>query len=231
MWKWFFIVVLCFNKVKHELCQDIVNINRSIHRSGFHREITIEGIVTFNKEEKDLIKNYVLIIEKFPNDVFIDPYEIHSKLLEKILINDTVNIEEPTYRSSPLEVFIYVPIMENKFVFTLPIHLRYQRIQNCYNESEDYYKNVQLPQPLLYLARENFQGSLEGLNFPCFGNSIEICKWIPLKVKKNLTISIKVPVGCAEHKTLVIVITIFIITITTIKLLNIILDIHKKKEQ
>lgn len=210
-----------------------MQVNHEILRQGYHRELYIGGNNVYNETKSNKIVNgQLLIVENFPSGMYIDPYELKSKnLLEQISFNEVINIEEPAYRSPSLEVYVYVPLIDEKIsTFILPVHLRYQRPKYCYSNSGSYYETIVLPSPKIYILQETTGYDCSSTaTFPCQRNSSDICHWIPVKAQKDIPFAINVPVGCIEHEVWIIAVTSIVIIATVVKVAHTVIFTRSNK--
>ncbi|XP_078266751.1 phosphatidylinositol-glycan biosynthesis class X protein isoform X2 [Rhinoraja longicauda] len=105
-----------------------VSLNRSIVKSGFHRELVID-VRLGDGAHPDCC---IMIQEQLPRGLYVDPYELAS-LREhnaKIFVQKRIDIEAPEYLSTAHMVIIYLnPNTSNPGYFTglVPVHVRYHR--------------------------------------------------------------------------------------------------------
>jgi hypothetical protein len=126
------------------LCHKDAIYTRTVEGEGFHRSLVTNILLRKSQKPKrhDLTQCSLLIVEKFPSNVYIDIDELNSDIYFPsrygVLLKESVNTEKPEYNSKPFEVYIYLNTYNNiqcsnganetydcQISFRMPFHIRY----------------------------------------------------------------------------------------------------------
>ncbi|XP_021571315.1 phosphatidylinositol-glycan biosynthesis class X protein [Carlito syrichta] len=196
-------------------CSEII-LKQEVLKDGFHRDLSIK--VKFGESIEDLQTCRLLIKQRIPTGLFVDPYELASlrerNITEAVMVSENFNIEAPNYLSKESEVLIYArqdSQCSDCFQAFLPVHYRYHRPHSKDGET---FVVVNNPDLLMYCDQE-FPiltcWAQEEVTTPCDLKNSDICQWKNMKYKsvfKNVTLQI--PVGLTIHTSLVCSVTLLI---------------------
>ncbi|XP_078266749.1 phosphatidylinositol-glycan biosynthesis class X protein isoform X1 [Rhinoraja longicauda] len=183
-----------------------VSLNRSIVKSGFHRELVID-VRLGDGAHPDCC---IMIQEQLPRGLYVDPYELAS-LREhnaKIFVQKRIDIEAPEYLSTAHMVIIYLnPNTSNPGYFTglVPVHVRYHRPTDV--EETNTLVILTNPHLMIHCPRDNlvqasWNPSMSEL--PCSLRNPSTYRWVNVTYQNvGEILTLQVPVGQKKHALIV----------------------------
>ncbi|KAK2090938.1 hypothetical protein P7K49_030222 [Saguinus oedipus] len=146
--------------------------------------------VKFGEGIEDLQRCRLLIKQKIPTGLFVDPYELASlrerNITEAMMVSENFDIEAPNYLSKESEVLIYARQDSqciDCFQAFLPVHYRYHRPHSKDGETFTVVSNADL---LMYCDQE-FPilkcWAHSEVAAPCALENEDVCQWNKMKYK------------------------------------------------
>ncbi|XP_004557238.2 phosphatidylinositol-glycan biosynthesis class X protein [Maylandia zebra] len=175
------------------------SVRVELNKKGFHREVTTT--VEFRSKELSSVK--VLLIHRWPRDVYVDPYQLASLSDQnnwKILLDSAIDLEVPAHKASGFVTYVYpfsTGPTSKLFKVTIPIHGRYHKP----SFDGKMLKSVDIEVPELLLRSEKCAqlSSLEPhtvVDAPCTASNSSTCSWVKVKPQQDLNpVSFQLPVG------------------------------------
>ena len=170
---------------------------------------------------------WLLIEENVSSSFFVDVYQLERSKIQ-FYFEEYIDIEKPEYQSSNHTLLIFVPISSRNLCnaeTNIDWHIRYHQ------PSINSHINLNLPKPKLYIfcnsskpdISDNYTESLCHINknissiAPCpvasSGLNNFLCNWLQLKNVQIQDVQFHWPVGNSNHQTLVVVFTLFIVSL------------------
>ncbi|EGC33454.1 hypothetical protein DICPUDRAFT_36695 [Dictyostelium purpureum] len=175
----------------------ITKLERSIKKSGFHRELVSNVTIKSPPTLKIPRECKLLFLEHFDQGIFVDRYEVDE--IErfggpKVNIYQLIDLEKPSATStqnyiSVVKEFTVNSEPEQTIQVTLPIHLRYQ---NPINSNQDAYRNTHISSPMIFIQCEPTNSVTESKS--TFDHWKLITSFSPL-FEHTKSLFIDVPVG------------------------------------
>ncbi|XP_014668413.1 PREDICTED: phosphatidylinositol-glycan biosynthesis class X protein-like [Priapulus caudatus] len=189
-----------------------VYLDRYLNKAGFHRDlqtkVSVRGID--GKQQCRL-----LLIETIPSGVYVDLYQVAAMQTQggpEVYSSQTIDVEAPEYLSTQHTLHVFANFNssytgELTADVTLPIHGRYHRADTL----QFIEVVIKHPQLLIYCAKFGSLGCTGNnvVKAPCDSTSKSTCNWLPVLYKANKrNLSMFVPVGQVQHRTMVAVVTV-----------------------
>ncbi|XP_033894495.1 phosphatidylinositol-glycan biosynthesis class X protein isoform X1 [Acipenser ruthenus] len=177
---------------------------RRLINNGFHRELVSHVQCAAAVPEG----SQVLLLEKLPQGVYVDPYQLTSAqehsdtqcLCVQVLLASEIDLEAPAYLSSGFSALVYAsldPQCSGCFTTTLPVHARYHRPAGS-GEAE---QRVSIESPRLLVRAEESTLPLacpqnKVTEAPCTAQNHSLCVWLEIHYQQELeAVSLQIPVG------------------------------------
>ncbi|PFX22606.1 Phosphatidylinositol-glycan biosynthesis class X protein [Stylophora pistillata] len=225
----FFIFVLSLESCStgEKICNQAV-VERTQQKSGFHRDLITYikwDILSSFGEHYNLLDCQLLLVEKFPSGVYIDPDQLKNEVEfggPEVLFKESVNIEALAHHSSSNEMLVFPKITIDskmdilKANITIPIHLRYHQAAK-----DAKFASVLLPPPQVLgrcpngVAFPTDRCGSDPVQAPCDAKRLSTCDWIALKLRSKdqsesrMSLVLQVPIGQTEHSLPIIALTVF----------------------
>ncbi|XP_068599849.1 phosphatidylinositol-glycan biosynthesis class X protein [Brachionichthys hirsutus] len=181
------------------------SVSVEINKKGFHRDV----VITIELSPDALSGFRVLLAQRWPRGVYIDPYQLASLSNQsdwQILLDAAIDLEEPAHKTSGFVTYVYFTHegpTPSQLRVTIPIHGRYQK-PSC---DENAFALVEIePLELLLWTESGMQcdagGSLTVVDAPCNPDNLSTCAWVKLKYCKDRgPLGLQFPVGDGSLET------------------------------
>jgi hypothetical protein len=208
-----------------------MTMKRSLHKSGFHRELATQIRLSNVKElTPDISKCSLVLVETLSEDYYIDRDEVEG--LERFegnnhfdFFTNGIDIERPAYTSTQHVVVVTsnnkISDPEATYAINFPIHLRYQMP----SLSGETHRETYINKPLVYLKCNNTQPSSSACKvpphiddlIPLFKNDNKVeslaqrCRditWIPIESDHVIeSLEVSIPTGQLQQDCMVTLLT------------------------
>uniref|UniRef100_A0A3P9QAB7 Phosphatidylinositol-glycan biosynthesis class X protein n=1 Tax=Poecilia reticulata TaxID=8081 RepID=A0A3P9QAB7_POERE len=172
------------------------SVSLELSKKGFHREVT----TTVELRPTTLSGASILLLYRWPNGVFVDPYQLASlgdQSNFEILLDSAIDLEVPAHMTSGFLTFVFPSHTGSAPSFlklTIPVHGRYHKP----SFSGEAFTSVHIEPPDLLLRTEKlFDLPIRAnLDAPCTVSNSSRCSWVkkPLQ-QESSTVSVMLPVG------------------------------------
>ncbi|XP_029002248.1 phosphatidylinositol-glycan biosynthesis class X protein [Betta splendens] len=173
------------------------SVSVEIGKSGFHRAVTATVELS-----SDVGEIQVLLIYRWPNGVYVDPYQLFSLSHQsgwQILIDSTIDLEAPAHKTSGFVSYVYPTLVGHTprlLKVTIPIHGRYS--QPSFEGRAFTSVNIKPPELLLRMKKciqlKNAEPYLV-MNAPCTADNSSMCSWFMQHQQDHGTRRVQFPVG------------------------------------
>ncbi|KAM7410339.1 hypothetical protein PAMA_001670 [Pampus argenteus] len=178
---------------------EYTSVSVEISNKGFHREV----VNTVELSPDVLSGVRVLLVHRWPNGIYIDPYQLaslrdHSDW--QILLDSAIDLEVPAHKTSGFVTYLYPTLDEqtpNLLKVTIPIHGRYHEPSFVGKTSTSV--EIQTPELLLRSKKctqlNNFEPHTV-VDAPCTVDNSSTCPWIKIQHQQGRGhVSLQFPVG------------------------------------
>ncbi|XP_005815657.1 phosphatidylinositol-glycan biosynthesis class X protein [Xiphophorus maculatus] len=196
----------CLNKAdEQEHCDQLKqwlessSVSLELSKKGFHREVT----TTVELRPSALSGASVLLLYRWPNGVFVDPYQLASLSDQsnfEILLDSAIDLEVPAHKTSGFLTYVFPSHTGSAPSFlklTIPVHGRYHEP----SFAGEAFASVPIEPPDLLLRTEKCSDlrrfeSHSVVDAPCTVSNSSTCSWVkqPLQ-QESSTVSVMLPVG------------------------------------
>nr|XP_019936608.1 PREDICTED: phosphatidylinositol-glycan biosynthesis class X protein [Paralichthys olivaceus] len=181
-----------------KLCLESTSVSVELSKQGFHREV----ITTVELSPAVLGSVRVLLVYRWPQGVFIDPYQLASLRDQRdwqILIDSAIDLEVPAQKTSGFVSYVF-PTPDDPtprlLKVTIPIHGRYHEASSVGKT----FTSVDIQPPEL-LLRDDKCLQLKNLepctvvDAPCSVDNSSTCAWVKIQQHQHGPVSVQIPVG------------------------------------
>lgn len=183
-------------------------VSLELSKKGFHREVT----TTVEIRHGPLSGASLLLVYRWPNGVFVDPYQLASLTNQtnwEFLLDSAIDLEVPAHQTSGFLAYVFPSNTGSAPSFlnvTIPVHGRYHKP----SFAGDAFTSVHIEPPDLLLRTEKCTNlrrfeSESVLDAPCTVSNYSMCSWVKqiLQKEPRSNISIMLPIGDGSTMTLV----------------------------
>lgn len=175
------------------------SVSVEIGKQGFHREV----IITVELSPAVLSSARVLLVNRWPRGVFIDPYQLASLRDQsdwQTLLDSAIDLEAPAHKTSGFVSYVF-PTPDDptrrRLKVTIPVHGRYHEPSSVGETFTSVF--IQPPELLLRddkcLQLNNFEPHTV-VDAPCTANNSSTCPWVKIQQhQRHSPIGLQFPVG------------------------------------
>ena len=143
-------------------------LHRTVDKNGLHRDLMTEIKLPPTIVTEVECACHVQIHEHFTSGVYIDPFQLRSMVNfgGPRFLSPLVDVEQPEYRSSPLEVKLFTRMQKTTggglaTNLTIPIHLRYHKIST---NNDDNDASIFISNPIIYIKCDGMLNDIDNNN-------------------------------------------------------------------
>uniref|UniRef100_A0A1A8NT77 Phosphatidylinositol-glycan biosynthesis class X protein n=2 Tax=Nothobranchius TaxID=28779 RepID=A0A1A8NT77_9TELE len=176
---------------------DSSTVSMELGKRGFHRELT----TTVELRPNVLHDISVLLLYRWPNGVYVDPYQLASLSAHndwQILLDSSIDLEVPAHKTLGFLSYVYpsnAGSTSSLLKATIPVHGRYHEP----SLAGETFTTVRIKPPDMLLRTGKCLDRLESyavVDAPCTVSNSSMCPWVKInRQQEEGIISFQVPVG------------------------------------
>ncbi|XP_067369229.1 phosphatidylinositol-glycan biosynthesis class X protein [Channa argus] len=174
------------------------SVSVEVSKKGFHREV----VTTVSLSPNLISEVRVLLINRWPRGVFVDPYQLASLSDQsdwQFLLDSAIDLEAPAHKTSGFITYMYPTLNGSTprlLKIAIPIHGRYH--EPSFDGKTSTSINIEPPELLLQTKECTKLNSLESqiVDAPCTADNSSMCSWVKMQHQQEYgPMSFQFPVG------------------------------------